>query len=298
MSTNMTPADRPAAGLVDRTGSGISEGVIAQAERLAAEAATRSRVEVRTVADTGQQHLASDVLQRIWSHDGGSPLPPELLRAFDFTGNYVGAAYDGAQIVGVATAFLTDHRALHSHIAGVLPSHQGRSIGYVLKLHQRAWAMRHGIRTIAWTFDPLVRRNAHFNLIKLGAAVAEYLPDFYGELADGVNTGDRSDRLLAEWDLLAPVPGKSLNSARNVSWALIVGADGEPLVHRVTDDLRAVQVPPDVEAIRRADPALGRQWRAALRSVFADAFADGHRIIGLDRTDAYVTQKDKQKEQQ
>lgn len=294
----MTPADRPAAGLVDRSGSGICEGVIAQAERLAAEAASRSGVEVRTVADTGQQHLASDVLQRIWKHDGGSPLPPELLHAFDFTGNYVGAAYDGARIVGVATAFLTEHRALHSHIAGVLPSYQGRSIGYVLKLHQRAWAMRHDIRTIAWTFDPLVRRNAHFNLIKLGAAVAEYLPDFYGALADSVNMGDRSDRLLVEWDLLGPVGGKSVMHARDTALALIVGADGEPLVRRVAGDMRAVQLPPDVEAIRRADPAQGQRWRAALRSVFADAVSDGHRIIGLDQNDAYVTQKAEQKEQQ
>ena len=46
-------------------------------------------------------------------------------------------------------------------------------------------------------FDPLVRRNARLNLVRLGADVTDYLPDFYGAMDDAVNAGDRSDRLLA-----------------------------------------------------------------------------------------------------
>ena len=52
---------------------------------------------------------------------------------------------------------------------------------------------------MTWTFDPLVRRNAHFNLAVLGATVDEYLVDFYGPLPDAVNAGDESDRLLVVW---------------------------------------------------------------------------------------------------
>ncbi len=78
------------------------------------------------------------------------------------------------------------HVHLHSHMAAVLPQAADRGIGTALKLHQRAWALRHEIDRIVWTFDPLVRRNARLNLTKLGGVGVEYLVDFYG--ADGRRT--------------------------------------------------------------------------------------------------------------
>ena len=91
--------------------------------------------------------------------------------------------------------------ALHSHIAGVAGSVRGRNIGFALKLHQRAWALRRGVSAVAWTYDPLVRRNAYFNLVKLAARPAEYLPNFYGGMHDAINGGDDSDRALVHWVL-------------------------------------------------------------------------------------------------
>ncbi|WP_241682876.1 hypothetical protein [Actinomadura sp. J1-007] len=58
-----------------------------------------------------------------------------------------------------------------------------------------------GLSRITWTFDPLVRRNAHFNLVKLGARPEEYLPSFYGAVEDSINGGDETDRVLAVWPL-------------------------------------------------------------------------------------------------
>src|SRR5437763_17197337 len=52
-----------------------------------------------------------------------------------------------------------------------------------------------------WTTDPLIRRNAYFNLAKLGAEAPQYLVDFYGEMRDAFNAGDESDRLLIRWRL-------------------------------------------------------------------------------------------------
>ena len=66
------------------------------------------------------------------------------------------------------------------------PSHQGTAVGFVLKQHQRSWALERDIDTIEWTFDPLVRRNAYFNLTKLGARLVGYVDNFYGKLHDGV----------------------------------------------------------------------------------------------------------------
>src|SRR5262249_19079167 len=91
-----------------------------------------------------------------------------------------------------------------SHITGVDRTGQSAGVGYALKQHQRAWALARGIPAVRWTYDPLVRRNAYFNLHKLGAAAREYLPDFYGAMDDGTNTGDTTDRLYVSWEPTSP----------------------------------------------------------------------------------------------
>ena len=83
----------------------------------------------------------------------------------------------------------------------MLPTYAGRAVGTAIKLHQRDWALAHGGTAITWTYDPLVARNAHFNLNRLGARPERYLLDVYGELRDDLNRGDPSDRLLVRWSL-------------------------------------------------------------------------------------------------
>ncbi|NBO68117.1 MAG: GNAT family N-acetyltransferase, partial [Actinobacteria bacterium] len=87
---------------------------------------------------------------------------------------------------------------LHSHVTGVVEGAANSGVGRALKQNQWAWAKRNGFSVISWTFDPLVRRNAHFNLVTLGAKVVGYYRDFYGELDDLFNSGDSTDRLIVE----------------------------------------------------------------------------------------------------
>ena len=106
--------------------------------------------------------------------------------------------------VGVSIAFFGqegDHFHLHSHITGVDPRRQNKSLGFALKQFQRSWALARGTASIRWTADPLVRRNLYFNLCKLGATIVDYYPDFYGPLLDGVNGDGASDRVLLNWEL-------------------------------------------------------------------------------------------------
>ncbi|MEV1175825.1 GNAT family N-acetyltransferase, partial [Nonomuraea sp. NPDC049784] len=128
------------------------------------------------------------------------PVTVELMIGFAHTGNYVAGAYEGGALVGASVGFRGAGRTLHSHVTGAVI---GRGIGYALKSHQRAWCLERGLDRITWTFDPLVRRNARFNLAKLGAMPEEYLEDFYGDMADAINEGDASDRLLAVWRITA-----------------------------------------------------------------------------------------------
>jgi predicted GNAT superfamily acetyltransferase len=179
-----------------------------------------------------------------------------------------------------------------------------RNVGYALKLHQRAWALERGIREIRWTYDPLVRRNAHFNLNKLGAEAAEYLPNFYGPIDDAINRSDDSDRILVTWRLDSPgvaTPGSgqplpddaSAALAAGAAVALGVSAGGAPVAEAYDDRARTllVAVPADIEALRRAEPDCAERWRTTVREVLGGLLAQGARIRGFDRTGWYVVEK-------
>ena len=277
-------------GLVTSTARSSHAAQAVRAAREADEVAAGNGVRVTTLSRSAEFRRAAGVLQEIWQSSQGEPMSAETLVALDFSGNYVSAAFVGDEMVGVAAAFRTDHGSLHSHIAGVLPQAQGRSVGFVLKMHQRAWALERGITDIGWTFDPLVRRNAHFNLVKLGARAVAYLPDFYGEMKDAFNPGDISDRLFVEWDLAAAIPGRYVDSS-SATPALLVGPDGEPVPTDADGGLLTVALPTDLDEVRTFSPGASGRWRLALRHMLSGALADGYRIVGFDESQAYVLQR-------
>src|SRR5205823_11838936 len=94
------------------------------------------------------------------------------------------------------------------------------------KLHQRDWVLARGVTWIEWTFDPLIRRNAYFNLTRLGAVIVGYEPDLYGAMRDATNAGEESDRVVARWDLRAPAAPPADTSTGEV--ILAPGDDGSP----------------------------------------------------------------------
>lgn len=278
----------------------------------------------------GAEHQAAEVLlARVWSADPlRSPLPAHVTRTLSLIGGYVAGAYgaDG-ELLGVAAGFLTADTPqlgpahLHSHIAGVAEAARGRHIGFALKLHQRAWALSRGITQVTWTFDPLVARNAYFNLAKLGAQAVAYLADFYGDMTDGINAGQGSDRLLAQWDLsseaallaihgkragpdlagmdlasmdLASVDLAGLDRARLASGArLVLRRDAREAPERVDPAWQgpvACAVPADIERMRHDDPQLALAWRLAVREVLGGAMQAGYRIAGFSRPGYYMLQ--------
>ncbi|MFG2623020.1 GNAT family N-acetyltransferase [Streptomyces sp. NPDC048507] len=223
----------------------------------------------------------------IWhTGTGSAPVPVEMMRALSHGGNYVAGAYENGRLVGASLAFLAAPvgTTLHSHITGTA---MGRGIGLALKLHQRQWALDRGLSRITWTYDPLVRRNAHFNLSKLGARPEEYLPSFYGPMHDAINGGDDTDRVLAAWDLSAggaPPPGALAAGAAHG----LRDVDGHPRGGPADSDTVLIDVPEDIEALRRKDPAAARAWRVAVRDTLGGLLAEGARVTGFHNRTSYV----------
>jgi len=248
------------------------------------QAAARAGVRLLPLDTLAAVREAADLFVRVWRSDPATPpLAAEVMRAVEHAGGYATGAFSGDRMVGASSGFLgldgERRPVLHSHISGVLDP--GRGVGLALKLHQRAWALERGITSITWTFDPLVRRNAWFNLVKLGAVGVEYLPDFYGPMADALNGGHSSDRLFMRWDLTAAAAGPVDGGAA----ALVLDeAGGEPCptyLHPAPGTDLLVRLPADIEALRASAPDVARAWRSAVRDVLVPAFASGLQVRAM-----------------
>ncbi|MEJ3652258.1 GNAT family N-acetyltransferase [Actinomycetes bacterium KLBMP 9759] len=259
---------------------------LADAERAAAEAGVR----IALLESAAETRAAAEVLRAVWPNEAGMPMPAELMRAMAHADSYVAGVYVEDRLVGAAAAFHVRPASLHSHITGVLASVRGRSVGYALKMHQRAWALERGIGHILWTFDPLIRRNAHFNINKLGARAYEYLPDFYGPMTDVVNAGDRTDRLHVSWDLAAEHRGRGWLPEQEGAVVVATAPDGGPVTTPAPPDAPRllVALPADVEALRERNASLALRWRTAVREALEPAMAAGYTVTGLAEPGIYV----------
>jgi predicted GNAT superfamily acetyltransferase len=175
-------------------------------------------------------------------------------------------------------------------------------VGFALKVHQRAWSLLRGVAAIEWTFDPLVRRNAYFNIVKLAALPDEYLDNFYGDMHDAINGDDDSDRILVRWQLDSPaviaacvgssrIVDVQTERARGAEVALSAGGDGRPEIGRTDAETLLVAVPPDIESMRANDPAAAKHWRVAVRESLGTLLVSGARVTGFDRTGWYIVQR-------
>ncbi|GAA1276782.1 hypothetical protein GCM10009609_44750 [Pseudonocardia aurantiaca] len=243
-------------------GSEIAGTLVDGASHEADAAARAADVEIRpaTLDDIGG---VQDVLASVWGP--AQRVQANLLMAMAHAGATVASAVRDGLPVGACVGFLgwKGGMHLHSHMTAVRPGVRASGVGYALKLWQRAVCLGNGIDEIRWTYDPLVRRNAYFNLAKLGARVVDYGPDFYGEMDDIVNAGDRSDRFEVSWALGSPTATAALG--------------GPPVTPGAAT--RFVRLPEDYDRMRREDPAAAGSWRERVRREIAELWDAGMRPV-------------------
>lgn len=279
---------------------------LAQDAAAAADAAARaSGVVIRDLHEVSELRLVFDLYGRIWHADPTDPpITTPLLRALTHAGNYLAGAFQGDRMVGACVGFFAAPvgSALHSHMAGVAPEARGRSVGFALKAHQRAWALARGLTTVTWTFDPLVARNAYLNLARLGATPTEYVRDFYGTMDDQINAGDLTDRLVVAWQLDTPRVTRCCLGEHDEpdvdalrSAGAVVGLDARddrprPVPVDAPAGTLLVRVPVDIERLRAEQPSLALEWRRALRDVLGGLIEKGSRVTSFVQPGWYVVE--------
>ncbi|HLI42897.1 MAG TPA: GNAT family N-acetyltransferase [Acidimicrobiales bacterium] len=241
-------------------------------EDAARDAARVAGVDVRLVDDTGELEELEALFGELWREPGGAvPVTSHLMAALRLSGNYVAGAWRAGELAGGSVAWSgpPEARELHSHLTAVVPGHQGTGVGTALKAHQRAWAAERGYHAITWTFDPLVRRNAAFNLRTLSARVERYLPNAYGPMHDALNAaGGESDRLLVRCEIAPASPPATTGTGRRI----------------------LVATPEDIESLRRGSPSEAQSWRSRLRESLGGALAAGGRVTGFTEAGEYVVE--------
>ena len=251
-----------------------------------------SAIEVRELFAAARMRECQDLQRRAFGiSDDAYVLPVSTMVGVARTGGLVLGAYAAGRLVGFAFAFLGQvdgQSVLFSQLTAVDPAQQRRGIGRALKWAQWHRASAMGLDAVCWTFDPLRRDNAHFNLAILAATSRTYEVDLYGARTDLLSVGLDSDRLFAEWRTDA------VRVARTERWpdafdAIEVACGGEvpsvqPLAARDAPadiDRIHLEIPARIDALKAADPAMARSWQLVVRSAFRRAFASGFSVVGF-----------------
>ncbi|MBK5189397.1 MAG: hypothetical protein JJD97_14230, partial [Gemmatimonadaceae bacterium] len=218
---------------------------------------------------------AAVALQKdVWGADFDDAIPSALLQVVSHIGGIIAGAFTpDAELVGFVFG-LTGTRngqTIHwSHALGVRESARNAGVGRMLKEYHRAELARRGIDTLYWTFDPLMAKNAHFNLNRLGARVVEYVENMYGTTGSPLHHGLATDRLVVSWST-APTAARPAapatldgDEARALPVLTPEPHDGDVLA-RIDSAERPpvlrIEVPADIQRV--TVPAIIARWHAA-----------------------------------
>lgn len=240
--------------------------------------------------------------KRVWGEGFSDLVPATMVKIVHSVGGVAAGAFaPGGALEGFVFGVtgVRDGRPVHwSHMLAVRPEARGRDLGFRLKRFQRQLLLPLGVETVWWTYDPLVSRNAYLNLARLGARVVRYARDYYGDGEDSaLSAGIGTDRFIVEWPISDPAVGRAVAGEPTVSVdpaeaeaapVANVREDGfgpEPVVvdPPAAAALR-VEIPDDVHAVRRTDPAAAARWRASTRRALETCLGRGDRVAGFLRT--------------
>ena len=254
---------------------------------------------IRPVTTLDECRKVAALERLVWGYpDAEDVVPPPVLAVSIKRGGILLAAFDEAgEMKGFVYSMpgLKDGRLIQwSHMLGVAPDARAAGLGVRLKLAQREQALRMGIETIEWTFDPLQALNAHLNFSRLGIIVEEYEENVYGDSSSPLHRGAPTDRFVAEWRLTSPhverrlaAPSTSFLRDSAVMAAVLVNpsvesarglAPGALLLDSSAGRL-LVEIPVGFDGMLLREDGLALDWRMATRAIFKTYFGRGYRVV-------------------
>jgi predicted GNAT superfamily acetyltransferase len=252
---------------------------------------------IRLIETPEEMRLVEELQREVWPGSETDVVPLHMLVTAVHNGGLVFGAFIEQKMVGFVFGFPglestpDGPRPKHcSHMMGIHPDHRDSGAGFALKRAQWQMVRHQGLDHITWTYDPLLSRNAHLNIAKLGAVCTTYRRSEYGDMRDGLNAGLPSDRFQVDWWINTPRVGRRLSKRPRPTLKLThVASSGlrpfyplrastsnlpQPPEHvpPFEDRLLLAEIPSDFLALKAQDFALARDWRFFTRELFETAF--------------------------
>ena len=227
---------------------------------------------IRELASSEEYGACLALQYETWGNAFREAVPPSILLVSQKLGGVAAGAFDRrGRLLGFIfgmTGVRNGEITHWSDMLAVRPEAQNSGIGRRLKDYQRRAAAAAGAKTVLWTFDPLMARNAHLNFNVYGARATEYVTNMYGtNTGSDLHRGIGTDRLVMEW----PVDDAAVERQR----AEAASASGTAVV--------SIEIPADFTTLLRGDPSAAKWWRDRTRAEFTEALGSGHRIVGFRR---------------
>jgi predicted GNAT superfamily acetyltransferase len=229
-----------------------------------------SEIEIRHCESMDEYKACVRLESITWGID--TPVPTSMFVVAHHTGGQVLGAFSDGKMIGftMAVAGVRGRRPfLHSHMTAVLPDYRDKGVGRRLKLFQRQDALKRSIQLVEWTFDPLELKNAHFNLVRLGAVARRFIPNCYGITESALHAGLPTDRLVAEWWL-------DSDRVKN-----ILADNAIPS----KDNAARIALPANLADMKAKDRDAGARIQGVARDQFQKYFAEGYAATGIERRD-------------
>jgi len=250
-------------------------------------------VEIRSLATPAELHACVTLQRETWGATFTDVVPASILKVSQRVGGVAAGAFDDdGALLGFVYGLtgVERGRIVHwSDMLAVRPEARNIGLGLRLKEYQRQTVRELGGETIYWTFDPLIARNAHLNINKLGVHVSEYVVDMYGTTDSELHGGIPTDRFVVAWPTEDDEIEARLDEARRTTESL--DCRQSPLVNddwiestsgvAIMPHCVRVEVPSDAEPMFFTAREEAAEWRAKVRRSIQWALAAGYSVNGF-----------------
>ncbi len=229
-----------------------------------------------------------DLQKKIWGEET-EHIPLGMMKITQRIGGLCAGALDTSGNVigfGISMPGFIQNTVVHwSYRLGVDPGLRDLSLGTHLKRYQRLFCQRSGIEWIYWTYDPLVARNAHLNLNKLGTKIVQYIPDLYEGSTSVLHSDFGTDRFVVAWHTLSSENFITLSQKEwkdqieNYKMYRIVDYPEEMAF---ASSIR-IEIPENIISLKTEVLSEALRWRSQTRTLFLKAVKEKWNIIGFYR---------------
>lgn len=254
-----------------------------------------SEIVVRPLRTHEEYRACVKLQKQTWGENFTQCVPSSILMVNQKIGGVSAGAFDqDGNLLGFVFGMtgMKDGRSVHwSDMLAVRKEVWGLGLGRRLKLYQRDLLLEIGIEVVYWTYDPLVARNAHLNINRLGAEIDAYVPDMYGDDSGSeLHRGIGTDRFVVAWHIADErvervISGEVRNDTHRFSQNPVVntrlGEDGLPTFFRgklPAPPMVRVEIPSDILAVQNESLESAAQWRANTRRAFTHYFDRDYRV--------------------